>query len=183
MKVIGIFGYIGAGKDAVAVRLEEKYGYKNYSYGDLVRSEASRLGNVPDRAGTQKTRQFCDAKYGKEYFPKSIVEKIIADKCEKAIISGIRNPEDAIVPKKFFGKDMLLIFIDADKKKRYERLKKRKREGDPSSLAAFRQQERRELQIFDYKSTEKLCDVVIKNNSTLKFLEKQVDEFVKTRKL
>ena len=178
MHVIGVFGYIGCGKDTVAACLESKYGYKNYSYGDLVRETSLRLGRTLERHDLQKTRLDCDSKHGKEYFPNMIVEHIVADNCKKAIISGIRNPEDAIVPKKHFGKEMLLIFVDVETKKRYERLKKRGSDRDPSSFSAFAQQEKREKQVFDFEGTKKLCDVTIKNNTSVKQLQKQIDKIM-----
>lgn len=178
MHVIGIFGYIGCGKDSAAKILEEKYGYKHYSYGDLLREFSLGVGRTTDRSDLQKTRREFDAKHGKEYFPNVIVSRIVKDRCEKSIISGIRNPEDAIVPKKYFGKQMLLVFIDADKKKRYERIKKRRRDTDPTSFRVFSREESRECKIFDFRSTKKICDIVIKNNSSLKSLERQIDNLM-----
>ena len=177
MHVVGIFGYIGSGKDTVAAFFEKR-GYKNYSYGDLLRAASLSAGRTVERHDLQLTRQEHDAKYCKEHFPNIIVEKIVADKCEKAIISGIRNPEDAIVPKKHFGKDMILIFVDADAEVRYTRLKKRGREGDPTAFSAFSRQESRERRIFDFKTTEKLCDVAVKNNSSLNRLEKNIEKIM-----
>ena len=182
MRVIGVFGYIGSGKDTVAQILEQQYGYTNYSYGDLVRAESVARGRTKDRADLQATRRECDATFGKEYFPDKIVEHIVADNAERAIISGIRNPEDALIPKKFFGQDMLLIFVDVSKKRRYERLKKRGSERDAQTYGAFVRQEKRELGIFDFVATEKLCDVAISNNQGVRTLEKRIDTLMRNIK-
>ena len=151
MKVIGIFGSIGAGKDEVAKYLVNKYDYSNVSYGDIVRQTSKKMGFTKSRSNLQKTREICDEKYGKEYFPERVVETVVKNNLKKAIISGIRNPEDAIIPKKIFGKNMILVFIEADKEKRFRRLKKRASERDPKTKREFNLQEKRELEIFNFK--------------------------------
>lgn len=178
MKVIGLMGFIGAGKDTVSDYLRDKYGYDVVIMGDVVREEFKKRGLPETREALQDLQKEMVQKHGIEYWAKKTVERIKEKKFEKVVINGIRRPVDASVPKKEFGDDMITIIVNADTKIRFERLKKRARPGDPKTIAEFKAQEKREWKMFDFKKTLTYADYTIKNNGTVDELQKQIDKLV-----
>ncbi|MFC2143619.1 AAA family ATPase [Candidatus Aenigmatarchaeota archaeon] len=178
MKIIGIVGFIGAGKEVAAKYFIEKHDYSYIEYGDIFRKTAKKMGLTTSRSDLQKTRIICDEKHGKDYFPEKVVKTIIKNKLERVVICGIRNPEDAIIPKKIFGKNMVLLFIEADKEKRFKRLKKRASPRDPKSKKEFEEQEKKEFKIYGLKEAENMCDFRVKNNSTVNKFYKNLEQFI-----
>ena len=112
-------------------------------------------------------------KYGKEYFSNLAVEK--ARSFEKSILKEMRTKEDVELPKNVFGKSMTVINIEAGKKIRFERLRKRARLGDPKTMEEFENQEEREQEL-GYTKAIDFADITIKNNGTFDDLYKKIDE-------
>lgn len=180
MKVIGLVGPIGSGKDTVSSYISSEYGYKVVGMGDIVREIATELGRGHTRDELQLTQKEVVAKYGVEYFAKRVVEKIRRNKWEKAVINGIRRPEDASVPRGEFGKDMVIAWVDALPKIRFKRMKSRKRPGDPHTMEEFLRQEENEKKFFHWDETKKYVDgVIINNDGSYEQLHKNINAFMK----
>src|SRR3989344_1994642 len=183
MKIIGITGLIGSGKDAVSQYLAEKYEYETIGMGDIVRDISKEMGRTSGRDDLQKTQKEIVEKYGWEYFAENVVKKILKNEWDKVVINGIRRPQDAIVPKRYFGKDIVILLIDAPQKVRYERLKQRKRESDPETFEEFMRQEKNEIKLFNIEETLKYYDYKIENKGDVEKLRKTLDEFMKKKNL
>ena len=183
MKVIGLLGLIGSGKDVVATYLAEKYGYEIISMGDIVREIATRMGRTHNRDDLQLTQKEMVEKHGWEYFAEKVVVKIVVKRWQKVVVNGIRRPNDVIVPKRHFGKEMTVVLVDVSARKRYDRLKNRKRIGDPENFEEFNRQEKNEIRLFNFDETVKYKEDVIDNSNDLEHLYKNVDNFVKKHKL
>ena len=180
MKVIGLVGPIGSGKDTVSDYISKKYGYKVIVMGDIVREIATELGRGHSRDDLHLTQREVVAKYGLSYFAGRVVEKIRKNGWEKVVINGIRRPEDAAVPKKEFGKDMVVALVDALPQIRFERMKARKRQGDPHTMEEFIRQEKNEKKLFQFDETMKFVDsIIINNDGSFEQLYKTVDAFMK----
>lgn len=173
MKVIGIVGLIGAGKDTAAYYIAEKYGYHIISFRDLVKEVTEKEGLEPNRENLQMTGKKYREKYGKEYFSKLAVEKTRS--FEKSILKEMRTKEDVELPKKVFGKSMTVINVEADKKISFERLKKRARLGDPKNMEEFEKQGKKEVDL-GYTNAIDFADITIKNNGTFDDLYKKIDK-------
>ncbi|MEM7813666.1 MAG: AAA family ATPase [Candidatus Aenigmatarchaeota archaeon] len=179
MRVIGLFGLIGSGKDTVSDYIAKKYGYNVIVMGDIVRELAAQRGLEPNRDNLIRLQREQVEKHGITWFADEVVRRIRAAGWKKAIINGIRRPEDARVPKAAFGKDMILIEVYADPKLRFERMRLRARIGDPKTLEEFLHQEELDAKAFGFEETRKLVDYRIDNNTTPENLCKQVDELLK----
>ena len=183
MKVIGVFGLIGSGKDTVAEYLEQKYGFFHVSYGILVRGLARQLGRTLERDDLIKTQREYVRRYGQNYFGRLAVQKIRDSNEQFCVLSGIRRPEDVEEPRKAFGEDFLLVFVDASPKIRFGRMRSRMREGDPETLEEFLRQEEEEKKAFGFDKVMKYVRFTIKNEGTLEDLNRNVDAFLARNKI
>lgn len=183
MRVIGLVGPIGAGKDVVSSYLQKSHGYKAVIMGDIVREIAAKHDMRPTRDNLHALQKRYTDKYGKGYFAEQTAKRVLRQwqvtgdlSLEiRAVINGIRRLEDASVPKKKFGKDMILLFIDSDKEKRFERLRSRKNERDPRTLEEFEQQEAAETRLFSIEALRAYADDVIVNNGSVEELCRRID--------
>ncbi|MBI4173328.1 MAG: AAA family ATPase [Candidatus Aenigmarchaeota archaeon] len=183
MKIIGLVGLVGSGKDTAAAYLKEQYGYRMVSMGDIVRDLATQLGRSHNRDDLQRTQKEYRDKYGDEYFGGMVVKKITASGWDKVVINGLRIPADVAVPKRGFGKDMTVIYIDVPAAVRFERMKSRKRIGDPETLEEFERQENNELKLFNFDGVLAYVDYKLSNSGTLPELQTRIDEFIRLHNL
>ena len=178
MKVIGVFGLIGSGKDTVAEHLEQKYGFHHVSYGNLVRDLAKQLGRTVQRDDLIKTQRAYVQRHGQSYFGALAVKKIRESNDELAVLSGIRRAQDVEAPRKAFGEDFILVFVDVSAKIRFARMAKRRRPGDPETLEEFLRQEEEEKKAFGFDEVMRYVKYKIKNEGTLEEFNRNVDNFL-----
>lgn len=179
VKVIGTCGTIGAGKDAAADYLIEKYGYQKITVGDLVREETAKRGLELSRENSTEVSEDMRKKHGTTYWLERVADKIEKSGWKKAIVAGVRLPTDDGLLRKRFGKNYILILIDAEPKIRFERMKERAREDAPKTLAEFEKQERIEWDLFQLDKTFKKADYTLKNNDSREELRGKIDNLMK----
>lgn len=180
VKIIGIVGLVGAGKDTAASYLKNKYNYEIISYSDLVHEKVKEENLVPTRENLQKIAKKYRELYGMDYFARLAVEKAVkalATGHEKIILKELRKKEDVEYPKKYF-KNFYVIEIYADQKIRFERLKKRKSSKDPATWEEFLKQEENE-KLLGFHEALQYADFIINNNGSLEELYSNLDEIVK----
>jgi len=174
--IVGVLGRIGGGKGTAARYLHEKYGFHIISMGDMVRDEAVKRGIKKTRENLQKLSTGLRLKYGQDYFCKQALSRIQKQKIERVIIDGIRSTLEY----KFWKENVpyfVLIRIDADKKIRFERLKKRGGSRAPRTWTDFLDQEKGEDKLYpgSFDQFLSLSDYNIENNSTGKVLQNNLD--------
>ncbi len=180
--IIGITGYLGAGKDTVAEILMKK-GFKHISLSDILREELrSRKKPV-----TRKNLQEIGNEFRERFGPGALAVRALLTipENEDYIISSIGTVGEIEVLKK--KKDFILIFVDAPQKTRWERIKKRKREQDPQTYKEFKKMEEKESkgggkQYREFEKTRKLADIILINDKTKKILEEKVERMLKNIK-
>ncbi len=181
VKVIGLTGSIGAGKGEVGKYLASKYGYVQLTIGDVVRDYLREHGMEITRDNSVRVSEEMRQKYGVTYWVQKVVDKILKEGYDKVVVDGVRLPTDDKLLRDSFGKDYILIKVDADPSIRFERLKKRARPGFPKTLEEFKFHEQRENKVFKLDQTFKLADAVVDNSTTLEELYKRVDELLTKR--
>lgn len=179
MKIIGVTGPIGAGKDEVSGYLKKRYDFYEIVVGDLLREMANKKGIETKRENLEKIQSYYRERYGEEYFAKKVIQKIKDLDADDIVVNGIRRPEDFVPLKEKFGDNFKLLLVQAKPKIRFKRLKKRGRPGDPDTFEEFKEQDRNETEKFDMKKTFKKAGYTINNNGRLKELHRKVDGFVK----
>lgn len=176
MKVVGAVGRIGSGKDELVSHLHQVVQARVYSLGDMVRETAAVEDLEPTRENLQSVAQRYALARGEDYFIKRLAERIEGEQPAVAAITGVRKPLDAKVLKKRFGEDFLLVYIAANFDLRLQRNRQRGDFRDPKNAAEFRQQNRREEEIFHLSQTIRMANMTLDNNGTLVALHQQIEE-------
>jgi dephospho-CoA kinase len=184
MKVIGVIGQNGSGKDEVLKYLRVKYNVPFLSTGDMVREIAAKEGQEPTRENLQKISERYFQLYGNGCFVKLAAEKITAKGWEIGGITGIRSLDDVELLRKNYGKDFILINVYVTNPElRYERMVKRAEGRDPHSYAQFLSQDASEETIFHVQSAARLADYSLSNDGTLDDLHNGIDRLVAQKEL
>jgi len=179
MRVIGVVGSNGSGKDEVVKYLDQRYRIPFISVGDIVREIAGQEGIKPTRDNLDDFTRRYFTRHGNGYFIKLAVEKIQQSKWRYAGISGIRSPEDVTILKESFKKDFILIHVYVtDPRIRYERMKKRGSKRDEISYEDFLKQDQVSEQLFHIQEAINLADYSIPNDGSLEDLHYRIDKLV-----
>lgn len=182
MKVIGLGGTNGSGKDTVGLFLAEKYNYFFISVSDLLREELRRRGLEV----TRENLRTLSAEWRREFGLGVLVDKAIeaannSDKDYAGVVAvPMRNVGEAQHVKDLGG---TLIWVDADQRMRYERIQgaNRGRAGeDNKTFEEFQAEELAEMHpsdpndpaVLNMAGVRDISDIKILNETTLEDLEK-----------
>ncbi|HZX44470.1 MAG TPA: AAA family ATPase [Candidatus Nanoarchaeia archaeon] len=173
--LIGLTGKMGSGKSEVVKFLKEK-GYEHYVYSDVLKEMAKERSIEPTRANLQ----LLGAKIkGNDpgILSKALLKKARSD---NAVFDGIRNRHEIKELKK---KGVMIIAITAPQKVRYQRLKERKRPGDPETFEEFKRLDNLENR-GNGKGQEinqclKVSDHVVDNNSSIENLKENIAKIIR----
>lgn len=178
--VIGVTGFIGAGKDTFANYLVKKKGFVHYSLSDILREEARKKSIDITRENLQRFANELRAKFGNNILARKVVEKIMKEKQKKNyVITSIRNKAEIETLKTL--ENFFLVFIEAPLRLRFERIKAR--DGKPKNIEEFKKQEEKELKGKENEQQLILCkslaNLRIKNDSTLDAFYSRIEKLLK----
>lgn len=174
VKVIGLCGSIGAGKDVVSKFIAKEYGYVQITVGDIVRAFCKNMGLEPTRENCDQLSKKKTDEEGPEFWMQQIVDTVQSAGIQRVIVDGVRTPNNNEVLVNAFGDDYILLKVDADPAVRFERLKSRLRAGDPQTLEEFKKQEEFQNEHFQVNTTFNQAKAVIDNSTTLEELYDRV---------
>lgn len=173
MRIMGISGMPGSGKDSVSTIATER-GAIIVSMGDIIREEAKKRGE-----STGDTAKNLRAEHGQYIVSELTIKKIkelIDSGVEKSIIvEGIRSHHEVDMFKENFD-DFLILSIFANPAIRFERLKKRGREDDSQDYEGFRARDEAELG-FGIGNVISLSDRIIINESDMDSYHQKIHQF------
>ena len=179
MKVIGVVGEIGSGKDEVLKYLRDRYDMPYLSTGDIVRKMAGEQGVEGTRENLEAISRRCFQDMGKGCFVRMAGEEIIRQGWKVAGISGVRTPDDVELLRKTFGEDFILVRVNiADPLVRYDRVRKRNEERDPLTYEAFQAQDREEEETFNISKAVAMADCAVDNSGPLTDLHAEIEAMV-----
>ena len=173
--IIGITGYNASGKDTVALYLTKR-GFAHYSLSDEIREEAKKKKIKITRDNLIKLGNELRERFGPSILAERVKNKLKQN--QDYVITSIRNPAEA----QALAEDpqFILIAVTADKKKRFELLKKRAKEEDPKTFEEFVAKEKMEESSDPHKQQlhiiHKMAKITIKNDSTIDDLQAKVDK-------
>ncbi len=185
MKVIGLTGTIGSGKDIVREILEKKFNTVSVRLSDLLKTDVLKKKGIKiTRDMQQNLGDELRQKYGTHVLAKVAID-FMGKNSEIKIIDGIRNSGEVDFLKKQFGDDFKLIGIDASQQVRFERVIKRNRDSDPKTLEEFVVADERDQGKDQPEHGQQvrrcieMADVIMKNDGSLEEFKKKVEDVIK----
>jgi dephospho-CoA kinase len=184
MKIIGVIGQNGSGKDEVLKYLRAQYGVPFLSTGDMVREIAAKERKEPTRENLQEISERYFREFGRGCFVKLAAEKIRQNGWAVGGISGIRSLDDVKVLKDALGGDFILVSVNvSDPQVRFARMQSRHESRDPQTYEQFERNDKAEEEIFHIGAASKSADFSVNNDGTLDDLHKEIDLLVAARRL
>jgi dephospho-CoA kinase len=182
MKVIGLCGEIGGGKDAFADYLVKQKKYHKVIMSDIIAKELKKKNIEITRENLQNLSTEYKKKFGRGIWASASVDYAKEQGWHRLVISGIRDSEEVKVLHMLLKKDFLLVYIKADKEIRFERLLERRGPKDPKTIKELEAQEAHEKELYDlYDKFDKTSDVVTTNNGTIVELFAKADILLKEK--
>lgn len=177
MIVIGLVGEKGSGKETFTKFLEEVSDRKiaHVRFSDLLK-ETLELWSIPhSRENLQKLAVVMNQGYGEGTLSNAMFERLKNIKADIIVIDGVRWESDVELVRRF--PKNFLIYITADLKTRYERLKKRgEKEGESTTtFEQFVSEENAANELLIPKIGEE-ADFKIENNSSFEQLKQKIRE-------
>ncbi|MFA6214110.1 MAG: AAA family ATPase, partial [Candidatus Micrarchaeia archaeon] len=176
--IIGLTGENCAGKGTVADYLVQK-GFYYYSLSDIIREELVGEHKEITREALISKGNELRRNFGADVLAKRTIAKLLPDR--NYVVDSIRNPAEARALLST-GKTTL-VYVTASAKMRFERMKQRRREGDPRSFEAFQIIDNAEMQGKD-EFGQSLSEVFalatkkLENESVFRELYASVDELL-----
>lgn len=175
--VLGLTGAPSSGKDTVANHLS-KLGFLHISTSGIIREEMRKENLPTDRSNINVFSIKSRHERGSGYLAEIAAKKVTGN----AVISGLRNVAEVEYLRKVFGKNFVLITVEAPLETRYKWAIERKRVGDEISFEQFKAEEDAERNGDEYAHQVdiliKMADRVIINNDTVDEMLKKVDNLV-----
>ena len=140
--IIGLTGKNGSGKGEVAKFLQER-GFRYFSLSDVLREQASK----EDVPVTRDNLVELGNRLRSEFGPGVLAERIFSrlDPEKNYVVDSVRHPFEVQVFRR--RQDFYLACVEAPSKTRFERLRDRGRENDPTCLEEFENLESREAMV------------------------------------
>lgn len=180
LKIIGLAGTNGAGKDAVGELLAARHGYFFYSLTELLREECRRRG-IPE---TRENTRMISTEWRRESGNLAVLIDRSMDVFEQAgglskykgfVMSSYRNPGEVDRLHELGGS---LLWVDADPRIRYDRIQKNaaarnRADTDNKTFEQFQQEEYDEMHpktgadaaVLNTAAVKQRADIFIANDS------------------
>ncbi len=184
MKVVGLTGTLGSGKNTAKHFILRKFNCYHVTLSDMIRAEIEKKRGTLNRITLQDMGNEMRQKYGAHILALLAIEYLPRDK-EMIIVDGIRNPGEIEYLKKKFGGNFKLIAIDAQTEVRFERTKRRAGPKDLATLEEFVQLDKRDKGEGEPAHGQHvaacigMADFKIENNDSPEQLEQKINEVMK----
>ncbi len=182
--IIGITGPYCAGKDMAANYFLDK-GFLHISLSDLIRNQMKKTKIAITRSNLIKYANSLRKKFGPSVLARVAINSMLPNR--NYIVSSIRNFFELEVLKS--RKDFISILIEAPVKTRFERLLKRTDRKEDKKIKTFEEfknseqtEKSNDLEKQQLHLVFNNADIIIKNDSSLKVLDKKLDKFFKKYK-
>ncbi len=174
LKVIGLVGRAGAGKDVVSQMIGSRY--PSVRMGDVVIEETRRRGLTVTDSNVGMVASDLRRREGMDVIARRCTERIRSLDAPVVVVNGVRGPDEVV----FFRmslRDFYLVEVWAPDRLRYERIRARAREDDVSGYEQFLERDRRE-DSWGLGKAIAMADLRIANDGTLSDLEVRIRELV-----
>ncbi|HLG91150.1 MAG TPA: AAA family ATPase [Candidatus Saccharimonadales bacterium] len=171
MKVIGVCGTNGSGKDTVARMLADRHGWMMVQYSDFLREEARKRGLPIERKHLSSISAEWRAKHGHSILTDKAADlfRKSKDGHEGLVVLSMRHPGEAKKVKELGG---VVVWVDADPRIRYQRIAGRGRSSeDMKTYEQFLAEEEAEMHYSGHEATlsmskvKEMADVFLENDA------------------
>ncbi len=171
MKVIGIAGTNGSGKDSLGQILADDYGWLFVPATDILREKLIKRGLTIERENMRTVGNEWRKEFGAGVLIDKAVELYKQGDYKGLAIASIRSEGEAERVQELGGK---IVWVDADPKVRYQRITSRVRgDEDKKTLEQFLAEEKAEMYGSEDKTTLNMtavkakADIFLENNGSL----------------
>lgn len=183
VKIIGLAGTNGSGKDTVGQLLAQRHNYYFISVTELLREELVRRGLSTERENTRALSMEWRHEFGLNVLVARAMDAFekVKDQYNGVVMASLRNPYEADYIHELDG---TVVWVDAQPEVRYKRIQEnyRGRPDDNKTFEQFIAEEQVEMHgtsdaaSLDMTAVKARADVIITNNSAeLAVLEAEVD--------
>jgi dephospho-CoA kinase len=173
VKIIGISGTNGSGKDSLGQMLAERHGWLFVSVTDILRDELRKRGEPIERENLRNLSTEWHHQYGASIMTDKAVEVFNdqnqAGQYKGLVIASLRRPGEANRIHELGGK---MVWVDAEPKIRYDRIHSRGRSAeDNKTFEEFLKDEEYEMKgiggthTLNMNEVKKQSDIFIENSS------------------
>ena len=183
MKLIGLSGTNGSGKDTIGHMLAERYKFLFISLTDMLRDEARERGEEP----TREVLRTISAEWRRESGSLGVLVDKAVEQYKKVkstypgglVVASIRNPGEV---ETIHGLEGIVIWADADPKIRYKRIQANKatrgrKEEDEKTFDQFLAEEQAEMTSSGDKATLNMSEVKAKADLTITNDGNEIESF------
>lgn len=179
--ILGLTGKIACGKGTFSDYLIEKYGAKKFGFSDPLKETLSIYDIDLTRHNLQTLSTILRQNFSEDILAKALMKRATSAKENIVIIDGVRRLTDI---ENFRSLDnFFLVYIDTDKKLRYDRYVKRNQSpGDKKMpLEEFQKKDNAESEN-QIEGLKKFANHIISNNGSVEQLLQKTDEIIKSLK-
>lgn len=178
MKIVGLSGNSGSGKDTVAEYLQNQYDFHHFSVGATFRNEyLQERASISRKLIIESYLGFLKRE-GQTYFLNRFIEQASRSGYRQITINGIRQLSDYNYLCSLTQTHVLLIYLNLNESLRFERVLSRGRTGEGSNYSEFKTISEFELNSFDYEQLKKRADFVIENGRSIVELQLNLDRIL-----
>lgn len=175
--IIGLAGEIACGKGTIAKYALEKYSGTSYRFSTMLRDVLNRLYLEYSRQNLQKISMLLRQNFGEDIMAKVMFEDVKKDAADIVMIDGVRRLADIKYLRQL--PEFKLVYIEADIKKRYERIIRRGENPDDNykAFGVFKKEHEHESES-QIKDLKNYADFLVNNSSSYEALYEQADKII-----
>lgn len=176
--ILGITGEMGSGKGTIANYVVEQKGGSSHRFSTILRDILNRVYVEQSRDNLQALSTVLRKTFGEDLMAKGMALDAQNDSHDVVVVDGVRRMSDIAHLKELAH--FKLVYVEADMRKRYDRIMTRGENADDSkkTFEQFQKahENESELQIKDLKNH---ASYVVNNDGTYEDLYRQVDDIIK----
>ena len=174
--IILVTGWARSGKDSLAGILRDKYGFVHFDfYRDILMEEVKRRGLEVSKDNASKTAiEMRQVSGNNGIMGKLMGEKIALEKNPNIVVTGGRSPEEVTELEKT-GQKVLLIAVDADAEKRFQR----RLPNDPNTFEGFLERDKRDDARSRMGEIVNAAKIRLENNGSEEEFKEKITELLK----
>lgn len=175
--ILGFAGEMASGKGTATKHVVEKYGAASQRFSTMLRDILDRLYLLHVRENMSSLSTILRHNFGEDVLAKVIAKDVERDEHDYIVIDGVRRIEDIKYLRQL--PHFRFVYIEADMRKRYDRIVVRRENPDDSKKTFEQFQKEHELETeTQIRGLKVNADFVIDNDGNLDGLYAQIDNII-----